>query len=121
MKKATTQPIDITQAESYSWGEECEGWHLMNTEDLSIIQESIPVGASETLHYHKNSVQFFYVLSGTASFELEEVTHIVQANQGIQVQPMQSHSIANNGDEELKLLVISSPHSHSDRINIKPI
>lgn len=120
MKKEVTLPIDITTAESYTWGAQCTGWHLLNSNELSIIQESIPVGGSEILHYHKNVIQFFYILSGWASFQLEDVTHILKANQGIQIQPMQSHSIANHGTTDLSLLVISSPHSHSDRINITP-
>ena len=120
-RKKQSLPIDTNTAERYEWGDNCEGWHLLNTNDLSIIKECMPKGGTEELHYHKNVIQFFYVLSGTATFLLDETTHLLSTGQGITVQPMQSHSISNRAEEDLFMMVISSPHADSDRINIHPL
>lgn len=53
----------------YPWGENCHGWHLVKTDDLSVIEELVPPGSFEARHYHKQSTQFFYVLSGVARIE----------------------------------------------------
>ena len=45
----------------YKWGISSDGWHLLKTEDLSIIQERVPPGEFEVKHYHKKSKQFFYI------------------------------------------------------------
>jgi len=121
MKETSNPPIDISKAESYKWGPGCTGWHLFNSNDLSIIQELLPKGSTDILHYHKNVVQFFYILKGEATFQLEEKTHTLVKNQGIEVQPMQSHCISNLSKKDLSILVISTPHSHCDRTNIQPI
>ena len=30
---------DINNTEHYNWGEACDGWHLLKTDSLSVIQE----------------------------------------------------------------------------------
>ena len=54
--------ISIENAEHYIWGEISDGWHLVKREDLSIIQERVPAGGAEVMHYHKTARQFFYTL-----------------------------------------------------------
>lgn len=51
-----------TNAEHYIWGAHCEGWHLVKTDDLSIIQERMPPGTAEKRHYHQHAQQFFFIL-----------------------------------------------------------
>ncbi|MFQ3230756.1 MAG: mannose-6-phosphate isomerase-like protein (cupin superfamily), partial [Reinekea sp.] len=38
---------------------------------MSVIQERVPTGCSEVRHYHTQAEQFFYILTGVASMELE--------------------------------------------------
>ena len=56
--------VSKNYAEHYKWGNNCDGWHLLKTGELSIIQEEVPPGESEVKHYHNKSKQFFYVLEG---------------------------------------------------------
>ena len=42
----------IDNAKHYIWGEVCESWHLLKRDDMSIIQERVPAGAGEVMHYH---------------------------------------------------------------------
>lgn len=108
----------IQNAEHYIWGNNCDGWRLLNTETLSVIQEKMPPGTSELLHFHNYSQQVFYILSGIATFEIEGQIIIVKANESLHIPNGIKHFIANKNDEDLNFLVISQPNSHSDRINI---
>ena len=105
-------------AERYTWGSNCDGWPLLRSDSLSVIQERMPPGTSEQLHYHERAQQVFYILSGTATFEVEGEFKTVQVRESIHISPGQQHCIANNGNDDLHFLVISEPKSHGDRINI---
>lgn len=105
-------------SEHYTWGQNCDGWHLLKSGTLSIIQEKMPAGTEEILHFHHKSQQFFYILSGIASFELEGKTIEVRANEGLHIEPFQKHKIKNVSNTELHFLVISEPKAHGDRTNI---
>jgi hypothetical protein len=47
--------IDRANAEHYLWGINCDGWHLVKHDDMSIIIERVPAGASEQRHFHIHS------------------------------------------------------------------
>ncbi len=112
---ADAKVISIKNAEHYSWGEQCDGWHLVKQDELSVIQERMPPGTSESKHYHNKARQFFYVLSGEAVMELSGKRHIIRKNEGIEAAPLQPHRIYNYTEEDLIFLVISQPKSHGDR------
>ena len=78
----------------------------------------MPPGTEEALHFHHKSQQFFYILTGTATFEIEGATIKVDANEGIHIKPNQQHKIKNDSNADLHFLVISEPMAHGDRINI---
>lgn len=107
----------VKNAEHYNWGNKCSAWHLLKSESLSVIQESMSPGTEEQLHYHAKAQQVFFVLKGTASFEINGVNYLVQPHESIHVPPGIKHKIANNSFEDLEFLVISEPPSHTDRIN----
>jgi mannose-6-phosphate isomerase-like protein (cupin superfamily) len=108
----------IKNAESYTWGDGCDGWHLLKTDSLSVIQEKMPPGTSEQLHLHKHAQQLFYILSGTATFEIDGRAVIINAKESIHILKMTKHCISNKGDQVLEFLVISEPKSHGDRHNL---
>lgn len=109
---------DITNSEHYQWGSGCDGWHLVQSSSLSIIQEKMPPGASENLHYHNSAQQFFYILKGSAVFELENETFEVTEGQGFHILPKKKHRILNQSGQVLEFIVTSEPKSHGDRINL---
>jgi len=74
--------IDRHTAEHYQWGDGCDGWHLVRTPSLSVIEERMPPGTQATRHYHRAATQFFYVLEGWLSIEVEGREHEVSAAQG---------------------------------------
>ncbi len=110
----------IQTAPNYTWGNKCQGWHLVNTPSLGIIQETMPPNTAEAQHRHHKAQQFFYILSGIATFEIQNQQPILlNSNEGIHVKAGQVHCIKNNGNTPLHFLVISEPHSHGDRENMK--
>lgn len=113
--------VDINHAEHYKWGDNCDGWHFVKSDCLSVIKERMPRMAKERLHYHEKAQQFFYILSGVATFEVNgKIIHVNQ-NQGISIKPGNKHRISNNGDSDLEFIVISEPKSHGDRVNIDEV
>jgi len=105
----------IHHAEHYIWGDHCDGWHLVKTDTLSVIQEQMPPGTAEEYHFHERAQQLFYILAGQAHFEIEGNTFTVDKGEAIHVLPLQKHAIRNEGRQDLIFLVISEPKSHGDR------
>lgn len=108
--------VSTENAEHYRWGEQCDGWHLAKSASLSVIQEHVPPGAREVRHHHERSEQFFFVLSGVATLEVEGTRYALSAQQGFAVAPGQAHCLSNETDQSLSFIVISTPPSHGDRV-----
>ena len=110
--------ISIENAEHYIWGDVCDGWPLLKREDMSVIQERVPAGAAEVMHYHNSARQFFYILQGEGImiFEGQEVT--LKKGQGIEIAPQVKHQFKNQSNDDVHFLVISVPSTRGDRINI---
>ena len=102
----------------YVWGGNCDGWHLLESPSLSVIQERIPPGGGEVVHYHQRAQQLFYVLSGVASFETNAGITEVRAGEAFHITPGERHRIQNPGLVDLHFLVVSEPPSHRDRQNV---
>lgn len=107
--------VSTANAAHYVWGRQCDGWHLLEGDDLSVIEERMPPGTTEVRHRHARSRQFFYVLEGEATLELDGVNHRLAAGQGLHVPPGAAHQMRNESEAELRFLVVSSPRSHGDR------
>ncbi|HVX52100.1 MAG TPA: cupin domain-containing protein [Chitinophagaceae bacterium] len=99
----------------YMWGDNCDGWVLVNTPGLSVKQERMPAHTAETLHYHKQSRQFFFILKGTATFEVEGETNTVLAGGGFYIEAGEKHRILNNTGEDLEFILSSQPSTNNDR------
>jgi mannose-6-phosphate isomerase-like protein (cupin superfamily) len=108
--------ISTENAEHYSWGESCDGWHLLAGDDLSIIEERMPPGAAEQRHRHAHARQFFYVLEGEATLELEGEPHRLRCGEGLHVPPGTAHQMHNMSMADVRFLVVSAPKSHGDRL-----
>ena len=109
--------IDIAHAEHYVWGQSCDGWHLVKTPGLSVIEERMPPGAREVRHSHATSRQYFYVLAGEFTIEVEHHLFVLQANEGIEVAPGRAHQAMNQSHADVRILVTSVPPSHGDRVD----
>lgn len=102
----------------YIWGEGCDGWNFVEEANLSVKQESMPSGAAEALHYHQHAQQFFFILKGTATFQIEDATITVKSGEGLHIAAGKKHRIINNTQEALEFILCSQPSTINDRINI---
>ena len=103
----------------YNWGESCDGWVFVENENLSVKQERMPAHTSEQLHYHEKAQQFFFILKGVATFEIEDETIEVKANEGLHIEAGKKHRIINNGKDDLEFILSSQPTTKNDRVNIE--
>ena len=101
----------------YQWGSDCDGWNLVDEDSLSVKQELMPAGAKEEKHYHQAAQQFFYILRGKATFEIEDSTIEINKGEGLQIEAGKKHRILNEGNEDLEFILCSQPSTKSDRIN----
>jgi mannose-6-phosphate isomerase-like protein (cupin superfamily) len=116
MEGVQTMKISKHTAEHYIWGGKCDGWHLVKNEALSVIHERMPAGTSEVRHYHETSRQFFFMLSGSATLEMNGENITLHPNEGAEVPPLVPHQMFNRSNGDIEFLVISQPNSKGDRI-----
>jgi len=110
--------ISIENAEHYVWGEICDGWYLLKRDDMSVIQERVPAGGAEVMHYHTKARQFFYVLEGEGVMTFEDKVTVLKKGQGIEIAPQVKHQFKNQSNSDVDFLVISVPSTKGDRVNI---
>lgn len=111
-----SSPISRSTADHYRWGESCDGWHLARAGALSVIEERMPPGSREARHRHAAARQFFYVLTGVLTMEVDGTRHRLSPRTGIEIAPGVAHQAINESDAETEFLVISTPPSQGDRI-----
>ena len=71
----------------------------------------------QTKHYHQQAQQFFFVLKGTASFEIDNLIINVNSGEGLHIKAGAIHKISNKETEDLEFILCSQPSTQEDRIN----
>jgi hypothetical protein len=104
VKKMPAQIISTKSAEHYTWGAGCDGWHLVKTAQLSVIEERMPAR------------QFFLCARRRADHGSGTSRLRGSSGQGIEVSPGQQHQAQNKSRAALRIIVVSQPPSHGDRV-----
>jgi mannose-6-phosphate isomerase-like protein (cupin superfamily) len=112
------KPTSRANSDHYTWGQSCDGWHLVKDSTLSVIQEKMPPATAEARHYHQNAQQFFFILSGEAVMAVETEQITLRTGEGLHIPPGIPHQIQNLSDHPVEFLVISQPPSHGDRMTL---
>lgn len=113
---ATPAAVSRENAERYRWGVDCDGWHLVKHNQLSVIEEFMPPGSAEIRHYHERAQQFFYILTGEVLMEIDGENVLIPAGSGVRILPGSRHQIRNPSSSPVRFLVISQPSIRDDRI-----
>jgi len=113
-----TSVISKLNAEHYLWGDGFDGWHLLKREDISVIQERVPAGGSELMHYHQVARQFFFILEGQGTLVFKDQSIELHIGEGLEIPPGVPHQFSNFSNNDVRFLVISVPQSHGDRITV---
>jgi len=101
----------------YTWGDGCYGWILVDSHALSVKQEKMPPHTAEAWHYHQQAQQFFFILKGSASFEVEAEKFSVKAGEGFYIEAGKKHRILNETGADLEFILSSQPSTNNDRFN----
>lgn len=110
--------ISPATAPHYTWATVCEGWKLVDTPNLSVIQERMPTGTQEVRHRHSRVRQFFYVLRGELTLDVDGAAQVIPAGSGLDIQPGQVHQARNESGADVEFLVISDGSSRDDRVEV---
>lgn len=113
--QAASAKISTRTAEHYTWGKGCDGWCLVKNEKLNVIEERLPPGAKETRHRHAKAQQFFYIVKGEATLEIDGRVLVLHDHEGALVPPGVAHQMQNLSKRDLAIIVTSQPPSHADR------
>jgi mannose-6-phosphate isomerase-like protein (cupin superfamily) len=101
----------------YKWGDNCDGWVFVDVNELSVKLELMPGQTAESLHYHKKSQQFFFILKGITTFEVDGEIFLVKENEGFHIPAGKKHRIINNSDSDIEFILSSQPSTNNDRFN----
>ncbi|GAB4393507.1 MAG: hypothetical protein Tsb005_12100 [Gammaproteobacteria bacterium] len=108
--------VDIINCIQQIWGNNCEAWTLLQTENLSILEERMPEHTSDNMHYHTKADQFLYVLEGEVTVNIKNDYMTLTKNQGIHISATTPHCVINRSNESARFLLISSPYHRDDRV-----
>ena len=111
--------INTKNTKHYQWGNNCQAWTFIQSENVIVKEELMPPHTEEQLHFHNETEQFFYILEGKATFLLENEKVSLLKNEGIKISAKQIHKISNESSGELRFLVMSFPGNMNDRANIQ--
>lgn len=118
MARSATRKISKKSATTFAWRETCEGWTLMDTPQLHVIQERMPAKTFEVSHVHHRTHQFYYVLDGEAVVEIDNSTNRLEAGEGIGIPAGFPHQMRNDSRKHLEFLVISTQRPREDRTDL---
>lgn len=103
-----TDPVTPRTARRSTW-HGCDVFHLLDRPDLSVVEQVLAPGSAGEPHRHRRSRQFFYALEGTACLVVGRQELQVGAGAGVEVPPGVRHQVRNDGQQQVRLLVVSSP------------
>lgn len=83
----------------------------------SLAEATLPPGGATTEHYHPQSEEFYYILSGTAHLRIEGETCDLRVGDAALIPAGQRHKIWNAGSDDLIFLCCCAPaYGHEDTI-----
>jgi quercetin dioxygenase-like cupin family protein len=83
-----------------------------------VIEELMPPGTRESRHAHRYARQFFYVLEGELTLEVEQQDFVLRAGEGLEIAPGHAHQALNRSTSSVRMLVTSQPPAQGDRIKL---
>lgn len=102
-------PVDRSTAPHAVWDEVCDAYHLLDRQELSVVEQVVPPGTETEQHAHQRSRQFFYLLRGRLTVGLGRQEHELTPGAGLEIPARTGHHVRNDTDEPAEVLVISSP------------
>ncbi len=81
----------------------------------SLAEEVLPPGAAVGRHFHRQTEEVYYILSGTGEMTVGDETAEVSAGDAVYIPVENVHTLKNTGSEPMKiLLVCGAAHDFGD-------
>ena len=82
-------------------------------QNQSLAEARVPAGGATQRHYHKAAEEFYFILEGRGTVEIDGTSRAVGPGDAILIPPRAWHTIV--ADEALRFLVCCAPpYSHDD-------
>lgn len=82
-------------------------------QNQSLAEAIVPAGGATQRHYHQLSEEFYFILEGTGTMEIDGESQEVSPGDGILIPPGAWHQITAHQDLRL-LCCCAPPYSHDD-------
>ncbi len=84
-------------------------------EKCSLAEEILPPGAAVGRHFHRETEEVYYILSGSGEMTVGEETAQVSTGDAVYIPAGNVHTLKNTGSEPMKImLVCGAAHSFDD-------
>ncbi len=84
---------------------------------FSIALAAVKPGQKTLQHIHEVSTEFYYIIRGTGTMQLNAEKQPIEENTLIYIPAKTQHTVANTGKEDLLILCICNPpYTHEDTI-----
>lgn len=113
---------NIDEVESFITKDGSEIRELLAHRNSVIAQQSLaearlPVGASTTPHYHRETEEIYYILRGRGLMTIGDDRREVGPGDAIAIPPGAVHQLENTGEQPLHLLCCCAPaYEHDDTV-----
>ncbi|MBS0289531.1 MAG: cupin domain-containing protein [Proteobacteria bacterium] len=118
VESKNASPIDLNNIKPLEWGNDCKAWFLLDRENLCIIHETMPPDSTEQLHFHRESEQFFYVLSGVLGIYINGETYFLSTKQGMFIPKESPHKVFNDSDSTVEFILFATSSPRHDRVEV---
>jgi mannose-6-phosphate isomerase-like protein (cupin superfamily) len=86
----------------------------------SLAEELLPRGAMIGAHHHNETEEIYYILAGSGSMRVGEKVRRVEAGDSVFIPAGSIHTLHNDGNEDMRLLLICGPaYSPDDHIFLR--
>ena len=87
----------------------------------SLAEARLAPGQQTTPHYHIQTEEIYYILTGSGRMRIDCEERAVVAGDAIAIPPGAVHTITNTGGETLKFLCCCAPaYEHADTVLLEP-
>jgi quercetin dioxygenase-like cupin family protein len=69
-------------------------------------------------HYHNVMEENFYIMEGTATIVVDNVTHTLTKGQLIHIEPGEVHYVSNRSDEVVRMVSTLAPFMDEDKVEV---
>lgn len=83
-------------------------------QNQSLAEATLPAGAATQRHYHKLSEEFYFILEGSGTMEIDGETREVRPGDAILIPPNSRHQITASPTGLRFLCCCAPPYAHED-------